>query len=241
MGLVSTQPYRCRQKLTLAVQTCSLCGWHSCRHDGMRSKLRKTGRRTAPRGKQRFLDSQQTHVVSQQMAGNMEEELPQRRLDVKNLWEDHRPQRPKRQFQQPCCAVEPAAPTSPAVSARVRGRRRMVGRRLMALTRLAQVVGQTLRWSQHAGRQGGSQSACRSWWARSNQINTPSSHLIAANQSRHPEGRHQGLPREFGRSKIDKWVNWRIRTRQRPATQAKDTWLICALLVARHGARRKSS
>ena len=37
----------------------------------------------------------------------------------------------------------------------------------MAVARLALVVGETFRWSQLAGQQGGSQSASRSWWARS--------------------------------------------------------------------------
>ena len=101
--------------------------------------------------------------------------------------------------------------------------------------------GRNSRWSHYAGQQGGSQSACRSWWARWNEITAPSSHSIAANQSRRPEGRLQGLLREFGRRKIDRWVNWTVRTRKRQATQAKDMWLICALQVARHGARRKSS
>ena len=31
-----------------------------------------------------------THVISQQMAGNMEEELPRRLPDVDNFQEDHR-------------------------------------------------------------------------------------------------------------------------------------------------------
>ena len=191
------------------------------------------------RGKQRFQDSQQTHVISQQMAGNMEEELPRRLPDVDNFQEDHRPQRLKRQLQQPCCAV--GRRHQCRRRQRSLQRRGMVGRRLMAPTRSALGVEQTLRWSQHAGRQGGGQSACRSWWARSNLITPQSSHLIAANQSRHPEGRLEGPPRACGRSKIDKWVNWTVRTRRKLATQAKDMWLICALLVARHGARRKSS
>ena len=41
LGLVANQPYRCRQKLPLALQTRSLCGWHSCRH-GKRLKMRRT-------------------------------------------------------------------------------------------------------------------------------------------------------------------------------------------------------
>ena len=210
MGLVPNQPYRCRQAPTcfanmLAVRMAQLQAWDAVpsEKDGPTQFLHSTWKAAIS----------QTHVVSQQMACNMEEELPRRLPDVDNFQEDHRPQRLKRQLQQRCCAV-----------GRCHQRRRrqrslqqwgMVGRRLMAVARLALVVGQTFRWSQHAGQQGGSQSACRSWWARLNLITPQSSYLIAANQSRHPEGRLQGLHRERGRTKIDKWVNWRIRTRRK--------------------------
>ena len=172
------------------------------------------------------------------MAGNMEEELPRRRLDVDSLQEDHRPQRPKRQLQQPCCAVGRCHQCRRRQ--RSLQRRGMVGRRLMAPTRLA-LVGETpVGSSSLVSREEANQLPGTGGRDR-NLITPQSSHLIAANQSRHPEGRLQGPPRAFGRSKIDKWVNWRIRTRRKLATQAKDMWLICALLVARHGARRKSS
>ena len=211
----------------LAVRMAQLQAWEAPQNEKHRADA------VSVRGKQRSQDSQQTHVISQQMAGNMEEELPRRLPDVDSLLEDHRPQRPMRQLQQRCCAVGRCHQRRRRQQSLQR--RGMVGRRLMAVARLAEVVGQTFRWSQHAGLQGGGQSACRSWRARLNLITPQSSHLIAANQSRHPEGRLQGLPRELGRTKIDKWVNWRIRTRKRPATQAKDMWL-----MARHGARRKS-
>ena len=116
-----------------------------------------------------------------------------------------------------------------------------MGRRLMAPTRLALGVEQTpVGSSSLASREEANQLPGAGGRDR-HLITAPSSHLIASNQSRHPEGRLQGPPRAFGRSKIDKWVNWTVRTRRKLATQAKDMWLVCALLVARHGARRKSS
>ena len=77
----------------------------------------------------------QTHVVSPQMAGNLEVELPQRRPDLDNLCEDHRSQLPKRKLQQPCCAVGRCQQRRRRQQSLQR--RGMVGRRLMAVARLA--------------------------------------------------------------------------------------------------------
>ena len=83
----------------LAVRLAQLQAWEAPQNEKHRPDA------VSVRGKQRVQDSQQTHVISQQMAGNMEEELPRRLPDVDSLQEDHRPQRLMRQLQQPCCAV----------------------------------------------------------------------------------------------------------------------------------------
>ena len=103
LGLVATQPYRCRQKLTFALQTCSLCGWHSCRH-GKRLKMRWTGGHSfcTSRGKQQL---RKPTWSAHKWRATWRWELPQRRPDLDNLCEDHRSQLPKRHLQQPCCAV----------------------------------------------------------------------------------------------------------------------------------------
>ena len=231
LGLVATQPYRCRQKLPLALQTCSLCGWHSCGH-GKRLKMRNTG-------PTQFLRSTWKAAIPGQPANPRGQPTNGGQHGGGVAAKTARCGQFARESSTTTAeAAAPAAlvrggqappvPTSPAVApTEVNGGTTVDGANPFGLGR-----GRNSRWSQHAGQQelvGEMEPDHRTIVTldRSQPISTP-----RRTTSRTSQKTREEQDRQVGELE-DTYT-------KRPATQAKDMWLICALLVARHGARRKS-